>query len=82
MTFYRTIVNSNSNNWIESNTLEGVAIRMKRTKSEMDTLADNYELLQEKLSDIVHRQKEVAKQYKELKETLVSLANDIEDGEE
>ncbi len=78
MTYYRTIVHTGGHSWDDTNTLENVAIRMKRKRQEMDTLSANYEILQEKLSEVVLRQKEASKEYKELKDLLVSLADSID----
>ena len=79
MTFYRTFT-SHSNDWITSDTLEGVAVQVKRKRSEINQLAIAYERAQDALDTIMKKQKEASTQFAELKKKLVELAEDIEDG--
>ena len=81
MTYYRRVWLNGQELDIDNydNTLEGVALKLKRTRSEIENLNIAYERAQEHLASIMEKQKSASASYKELKSKLVELAEEIDD---
>jgi len=82
MTYYRRVWINGEEILNDENTLEGVALKLKRTRSEIENLSIAYERAQEHLTSIMDKQKEASAEYKELKSKLVELAEELEEDEE
>ena len=80
MTFYKFVTTA-SNEAIDTESLEYVAVQCKRKKTEIDSLAVAYERANEALAAIIERQKDASESYKELKKKLIQLAEEIETDE-
>ena len=79
MTFYRQVWINGEPQLNNEDTLEGVAMELKRTRNEIDSLGIAYERAQDSLSSIMEKQKEASEKYKILKGKLVELAEDLDD---
>jgi len=81
MTYYRRVWLNGQELDIDNydNTLEGVALKLKKTRSEIEALNLAYERAQEHLASIMEKQKSASASYKELKSKLVELAEEIDD---
>lgn len=82
MTYYRQVWINGVPQHNDEETLEGVALELKRTRSEIDSLKIAYERAQDALSNIMEKQKDASDKYKKLKAKLVDLAEEIEDENE
>lgn len=60
-------------------TLEGVALSLKRTRAEIDNLNIAYERAQDRLTEIIEMQKKTSEKYKTLKAKLIDLAEEVDD---
>lgn len=78
MTYYKQIWINGVPQISDETTLEGVALKLKSTRNEIDQLAIAYERAQEALGNIMEKQKMASEHYKELKAKLVELAEDID----
>ena len=85
MTYYRfiqTSTNSRVNQGFDPNSLEGVALEMKKCKTLIDNLSSKYEVMMDEISAIKLKQKDASQRYNELKKQLVELAVDDNTEEE
>lgn len=80
MTYYRQVW-INGVPQIAEDSLEGVALLLKRTRNEIDQLEIAYDRAQEALASIMEKQKLASKEYKELKAKLVELAEELDESE-
>ena len=81
MTFYKFITTT-SDDRIDAESLEYVAVQCKRKKTEIDALSIAYERANDALASIIERQKAASEDYKELKKKLIKLAEEIETTDE
>ena len=77
MTYYRRMWISGDT--VNENTLEGVAIKLKSIRNEINSLEIGYERAQEALALIMEKQALASKAYKETKAKLVELAEELDD---
>ena len=77
MTYYRRMWISGDA--VNENTLEGVAIKLKSIRNEINSLEIGYERAQEALALIMEKQALASKAYKETKAKLVELAEELDD---
>lgn len=82
MTYYKQVWINGVPQYNDESTLEGVALKLKSTRNEIDSLSVAYERAQDQLAVIMEKQKEASEKYKELKAKLVTLAEDIDEEDE
>lgn len=65
----------------EQETLEGVAMKLRNKRVELDELNQRYDQILDVMKEVQEKQKEVSIEFKELKSKLITLAEEIKDEE-
>ena len=82
MTFYTRTWSNTPQLTIDKDSLEYKALKLKKLKTNIDSLNIAYERASESLTEIMLRQKDASEQYNDLKKDLVKAALELEAPEE